>query len=75
MKPKEELFNLDEDRLELINATKDPQSNESLEEMRSLYDQEIITIKRQSAVSHKMYETLFDRSVKWPIKKKIIKKQ
>mgnify|MGYP003314609470 CR=1 FL=1 len=45
MKPKEELFNLDEDRLELINATKDPQSNESLEEMRSLYDQEIITIK------------------------------
>ena len=75
MKPKEELFNLDEDRLELINATKDPQSNESLEEMRSLYDQEIIIIKGQSAVSHKMYETLFDRSVKWPIKKKIIKKQ
>jgi arylsulfatase A-like enzyme len=75
MKPKEELFNLDEDRLELINATKDPQSNESLEEMRLLYDQEIITIKGQSAVSHKMYETLFDRSVEWPNKKKIIKKQ
>ena len=73
MKPKEELFNLEEDRLELINASKDPQNNESLEEMRSLYDQEIITIKEQSAVSHKMYGTLFDRNVKWLNKSKIIK--
>ena len=75
MKPKEELFNLDEDKLELINAAKDPKNNKSLEEIRLLYDQEIITIKGQSAVSHKMYETLFDRSVEWPKKKKIIKKQ
>ena len=75
MKPKEELFNLDEDRLEMINAAKDPKNNKSLEEIRLLYDQEIITIKGQSAVSHKMYETLFDRSVEWSKKKKIIKKQ
>ena len=72
MVPKEELFNMEKDKYELINAAEDERNQRDLEKMRALYDQEVSSIKKESAFSHKIYGALFDRTIPWQKKRELI---
>ena len=72
MIPQEELFNMETDKNEFINAAKNAKDLNSLEKMRVLYDQEINSFKKQSAPSHQIYGSLFDRTIPWLNKRQLI---
>ena len=72
MVPKEELFNMEKDKYELINAAEDERNQRDLEKMRALYDQEVSSVKKESASSHKIYGALFDRTIPWQKKRELI---
>jgi len=72
MVPKEELFNMEKDKYELINAAEDERNQRDLEKMRALYDQKIISVKKESASFHKIYGALFDRTIPWQKKRELI---
>ena len=74
MKPVEELFDLQNDPLELTNLAEKPDSAPVLESLRKRYDQEVAKWKKQ-AVDYNDYQrfgVLFDRHV--PLSKKNLEK-
>jgi hypothetical protein len=72
MIPQEELFNMEKDKNEFINAAKNGNDIEDLKKMRDLYDQEINSLKKQSAPSHQIYGSLFDRTIPWLKKRQLL---
>lgn len=74
MNPTEELFDLQNDPLELSNVAKEPEAYETLNKMRNRYDQELAKWK-SNAVKYNNYERygeLFDRMI--PIADKKVEK-
>ena len=75
MQPVEELFDLENDSMELKQLASDPEHATALNQMREQYDQELDKWK-QHAVDYNDYQrfgTLFDRNV--PISQKNIEKK
>ncbi len=76
MEPAEDLFNTKRDPLELKNLAGDPACKSVLDAMRRRYDHEL-DLWKQNVVSYNGYEpfsTLFDRSVPWSAKTRLLKK-
>lgn len=74
IQPVEELFDTENDPLELVNLATDPKSAELLQSMRKRYDRELAKW-RQHAVSYNDYERygrLFDRNVPLSEKQSLI---
>jgi hypothetical protein len=65
MEPVEELFDTQNDPLELTNLATSPDSIATLQEMRKRYDQELAKWKRQAVDynDYQRYGVLFDRDV------------
>lgn len=77
MRPAEELFDTQNDPLELTNLAGDPDSAQMLDRMRTRYDEELNKWKRQ-AVSYNDYQrygTLFDRNVSIDEKQPLMEKK
>ena len=75
MVPTEELFDIQNDPLELTISANDPESAPVLESMRRRYDQELSKWKLQ-AVSYNNYQrygTLFDREISLADKKSLMR--
>jgi len=68
----DELYHLDEDRLETRNLLRDTDSREALTAMRKTYDAAVASWKKESVQHHgySQYGTIFDRTVKWADKRK-----
>lgn len=76
MKPTEELFHLSKDPLELTNLAANPEMQPVLEKMRQTYDAQLKQWVDQAVDynGYKKYGTLFDRTVDWQAKSKLLKK-
>lgn len=68
MQPTEELFDMENDKLEMRNLAADPKYAQALESMRMEYDNELERWKASAAPSHVTFGLLFDRTVPWPAK-------
>ena len=76
MEPAEDLFDTENDPLELTNLAGDPEYDPVMEEMRRKYDEELGRWK-QHVVSYNEYErfgTLFDRTVPWSTKADLLER-
>ncbi|PAY19019.1 acetylglucosamine-6-sulfatase [Rhodopirellula sp. SM50] len=75
MDPVEELFDTENDPLELVNQADRPEHAAALEQMRKRYDQELAKWKQQAVDynDYQRYGTLFDRHV--PLNEKAIRKK
>jgi arylsulfatase A-like enzyme len=76
MEPAEDLFDTENDPLELKNLAGDPQYAEVMNDMRARYDRELERW-RENVVSYNEYEkfgTLFDRHTPWAQKAPLIQK-
>jgi len=64
MTPTEELFNIGEDRLEMVNKVSDPKETKQLKKMRALYDIQLDKLKKEAASDnlYEKYAILFDRN-------------
>lgn len=73
MDPVEELFDTENDPLELVNQANRPEHAATLEQMRKRYDQELAKWKQQAVDynDYQRYGTLFDRHV--PLDEKSIR--
>ena len=73
----EELFHLAKDPSELTNAAENPEYATKLAEMRTTYDQAVDHWKKNAVPYHRYQEfgTIFDRSVKWDAKAKLMNKK
>ena len=72
--PAEELYDLDNDPLELKNLAADASQAAALQEMRTVYDQHVAAWK-VLAVPYNNYQkfaTIFDRTVPWPQKRPLV---
>lgn len=74
--PAEELYHLAADPLELRSLVNDANSVASLKKMRALYDRELAAWKQKSVNYHgyQDYGILFDRTLSWQEKQKLLKK-
>jgi len=75
MKPTEELFDTENDPLELKNLAGDPQYAKTLAQMRARYDKEL-SLWKTRAVPNSKYQrfgTLFDRTIPWDKKLSMLK--
>ncbi len=65
MDPVEELFDTENDPLELVNQVDNPEYAETLQQMRRRYDQELAKWKQQAVDynDYQRYGTLFDRHI------------
>ena len=75
MKSTEELFNLEKDPLELRNTAKNTENKKVLSSMQKVYDQ-YVALWKKDAVNYNKYiyfGYLFDRSISWDEKQKIMK--
>lgn len=74
MKPTEELFDTQNDPLELKNLATDSKNLEVLKMMRKKYDQEIVKWNNEVADNkvYKDFGILFDRSVSFDVKSKLL---
>ncbi len=71
MDPAEELYDLENDRLELRNLIEVEPA--VLERMRTRYDEEVEQIgERAGRENYRVYATLFNRAVSWPEKRKLL---
>jgi len=64
MKPTEELFNIENDHLEMSNVVNDEKYKKQLKKMRSLYDVQLEKLKNEATKDnlYQKYAILFDRS-------------
>ena len=76
MKPTEELFDLEEDPLELVNLAAEDEDSEVLAEMRKRYQAELEKWKRNAVLynDYVRYGTLFDPAIPFAEKKTYLKK-
>ena len=74
MSPAEELFNMERDRLELINCAKDPAKRLALDEMRQRYDSALGDFEKAAVNKHRVYSRLFDRKLPWKEKAEMLKR-
>lgn len=73
MKPAEELYNLQTDRLELHDLAIETESSFALNEMRSHYDAHIARIAKHAyRDTYRRYATLFDRNTPWNEKQSLL---
>ncbi|MFG0264868.1 MAG: sulfatase/phosphatase domain-containing protein, partial [Rhodopirellula sp. JB055] len=77
MQPTEELFDTQNDPLELTNLANDPESSAVLETMRKRYDEEVAKWKQQAVDynDYQRYGTLFDRTISMADKQPFLKRQ
>lgn len=77
MEPAEELYDLDEECLEMTNLAADPSMNKVLEDMRSRYDRYLEKWKneRVTGSSYERYDVLFDRHIPWEDKADYLNKK
>ena len=69
----EELFDMQSDRTESVNAAFDPKNKSELEKMRRLYDQNVYEIERKAInEDYGKFKELFDRRQLWDAKQKIL---
>jgi len=76
MKPAEDLFDTENDPLELANLAGDPKHATALAKMRETYDREL-SLWKKHAVPYNDYQrfgTLFDRHVAWEKKQPLLAK-
>ena len=76
MKPVEELFDKVKDPLQMKNVLNDDVYRKQLEKLRSIYDKQVETIKKEGVEynHYRFYKTFFDRNVSWAEKSKQIPK-
>jgi len=77
MQPTEELFDTQNDPLELVNLASDSESSAVLETMRTRYDEEVAKWKQQAVNynDYQRYGTLFDRTISMDDKQPFLKRQ
>ncbi|MGJ8723373.1 MAG: sulfatase family protein [Roseibacillus sp.] len=77
MEPAEELFDLAEDPLELTNLAGSEEAAAKLEVMRQEYDRQLALWKKHADKegAYAKYGTLFDRSIPWQEKTKLMKRK
>lgn len=75
MKPAEELFQVGQDRYEMVNVAKDPRYARELAALRLCYDSELAAIKARVVSGHgyEIYPTLFSRDTDWETKAGLLK--
>ena len=73
MSPAEELFNMETDRLELINCARNPAQRVALEKMRKRYDSALGDLRKSAVNKHRVYSRLFDRKLPWKAKAQLLK--
>lgn len=75
MKATEELFHTSVDPLELNTLVANARHKADLETMRTIYDSAVMLWKKESVPynSYRQYGTIFDRSVQWKNKAKLIR--
>ena len=75
MTPKEELYDMRRDKLELTNAALNPEKRPAVEKMRGLYDSAVSKIEKNAArPSYAKYGKLFDRTTSWDDKAGLLKR-
>ena len=76
MKPAEELFDTENDPLELTNLAADPKFAKPLAEMRTKYDRELAQWKAHAVPynDYQRYATLFNRTLPWTTKAPLLSK-
>ncbi len=76
MQPTEELYDLQNDQLEMLNQISDPKSPGHLESIRQIYDQEITGLEKTSrSPYYAKYSILFDRTTTWEKKRPLLPKK
>lgn len=77
MQPTEELFDTQNDPLELVNLASDSESSAVLETMRTRYDEDVAKWKQQAVNynDYQRYGTLFDRTISMDDKQPFLKRQ
>jgi hypothetical protein len=77
MEPVEELFDTQNDPLELTNLAQNPDSTATLQEMRKRYDRELAKWKKRAVDynDYQRYGTLFDRMIPLDDKKPFMGKE
>jgi arylsulfatase A-like enzyme len=68
MEPAEELFDLQNDRLEMHNLASNSEYRQALEMMRTEYDKELDLWREHAAPGYETFARLFDRSIPWSAK-------
>ena len=74
LKATEELFDLKNDRYELVNLAGDSKYSATLKEMRTKYDKQLAHWKSQAVKynGYEKYAILFDRTIPWEVKEKTL---
>ncbi|MFC1498118.1 sulfatase [Verrucomicrobiota bacterium] len=65
MKPVEELFDTENDPLEMKNLAAEPEHEKTLNMMREKYDAQLDLLKKGAVSDYKKYGNLFDRHIPW----------
>ena len=76
-RPTEELYCIQQDRLELTNLAADAAQGSVLEQMRSVYDAAIAAWREQAVPYHRYAEfgVIFDRRVRWSEKRGLVRER
>lgn len=71
--PTEELYHLEADPMELVNRADLPEYEQTLQQMRRLYDERLEHWKSEAVEynNYQPYGTIFDRNVAWSAKKAV----
>ncbi len=77
MKPKDELFHIGKDRIEMKNVASNPENAGILAQMKKNYDTELKAIQEKVVTGHgyEYFPKLFDRSLPWEHKATLTKNQ
>jgi len=76
MQATEELYDLQNNSLEMFNQIADPKVATDLDSLRQIYDREIAGLEKISrSPYYAKYSTLFDRSSSWEIKRALLPKK
>lgn len=76
MQPTEELYDLQNDQLEMLNQISNPRFAGHLESIHQIYDQEIAGLEKTSrSPYYAKYSILFDRTTTWEEKRPLLPKK